>query len=146
MLTLSRRVKIYRLFEGSQCLHRHGKVVLDSSWNAWPQRWRYYDSSKLRLLLTSRYGVIYCWTWTSSNISTRIWNLPNFFIPMYKVWGESSPLCWSIIQSEKYTKCMVRTQLYIITQLHLGFVVPCVFKYSNKTPNHTQQSVVKFIA
>jgi ascorbate-specific PTS system EIIC-type component UlaA len=26
------------------------------------------------------------------------------------------------------------------------FVVPCIFKYSNKTPNQMQQSVVKFIA
>jgi hypothetical protein len=28
----------------------------------------------------------------------------------------------------------------------LGFVVPCIFKYSNKTPNQMQQPVVKFIA
>jgi hypothetical protein len=29
---------------------------------------------------------------------------------------------------------------------NLGFVVPCIFKYSNKTPNQMHQSVVKFIA
>jgi hypothetical protein len=32
------------------------------------------------------------------------------------------------------------------TYMKLGFVVPCFFKYSNKTPNRMQQSVVKFIA
>jgi hypothetical protein len=30
--------------------------------------------------------------------------------------------------------------------INLGFVVPCIFKYSNKTPNQMQQSIVKFIA
>jgi ATP-dependent Zn protease len=30
--------------------------------------------------------------------------------------------------------------------MYLGFVVPRVFKYSNKTPNQMQHSVVKFIA
>jgi hypothetical protein len=30
--------------------------------------------------------------------------------------------------------------------LNLGFLVPCIFKYSNKTLNQMQQSVVKFIA
>jgi hypothetical protein len=33
-----------------------------------------------------------------------------------------------------------------MTQLNLGFVVSCIFKYSNKTPNQMQQSVVKCIA
>jgi hypothetical protein len=37
--------------------------------------------------------------------------------------------------------------LYLIDCiLNLGFVVPCIFKYSNKTPNQMQQPVVKFIA
>jgi hypothetical protein len=26
----------------------------------------------------------------------------------------------------------------------LGFVVPCIFNHSNKTPNYMQQSIVKF--
>jgi hypothetical protein len=34
----------------------------------------------------------------------------------------------------------------MIAYMDLGFVVPCIFKYSNKTPNQMQQSVVKFIA
>jgi hypothetical protein len=29
--------------------------------------------------------------------------------------------------------------------LTLGFVVPYIFKYSNKTPNQMQQSIVTFI-
>jgi hypothetical protein len=29
---------------------------------------------------------------------------------------------------------------------YLGFVVPCIFKYPNKTPNQMQHSVVTFIA
>jgi hypothetical protein len=31
-------------------------------------------------------------------------------------------------------------------QGNLGFVVPCIFKYSNKTSNQMQQSIVTFIA
>jgi hypothetical protein len=30
--------------------------------------------------------------------------------------------------------------------ISLGFVVPCIFKYPNKTPNQMQQSIVTFIA
>jgi hypothetical protein len=30
--------------------------------------------------------------------------------------------------------------------LYLWFVVPCIFKYSNKTPNQMQQLIVKFTA
>jgi hypothetical protein len=32
------------------------------------------------------------------------------------------------------------------TFFNLGFVVLCILKYSNKTPNQMQKSVVKFIA
>jgi hypothetical protein len=40
----------------------------------------------------------------------------------------------------------VRVKLPIQIFINVGFVVPCIFKYSNKTPNQMQQSVVKFIA
>jgi hypothetical protein len=34
-----------------------------------------------------------------------------------------------------------------ISDIHkLGFVVPCIFKHSNKTSNQMQQSIVTFIA
>jgi hypothetical protein len=36
--------------------------------------------------------------------------------------------------------------VFVKESLSLGFVVPCIFKYSNNTPNQMQQSVVTFIA
>ena len=56
----------------------------------------------------------------------------------WKKWCRSKPG-----QPALYTQYFTLCTLDLLGQ-NLGFVVPCIFNHSNKTPNQMQQSIVKF--
>jgi hypothetical protein len=60
-----------------------------------------------------------------------------------------SKLNWSKIMFMEHQSSLNKRVIRVVKKRrfgNFGFVVPCIFKYSNKTPNQTQQPVVKFIA